>query len=152
MIVDQIENAHLYAGLGESIAKALDILKDPALREKEDGQYEVNGDKLFYIVQRYTTKPLADGRLEAHRKYIDIQFVAAGEEIIGYRHLDNLHIDEPYNAGSDIEFYNQPDDITHVRLKEGMFCILFPEDAHMPCREINGPAEVAKVVVKVLKD
>ena len=57
MIVDKIENAHLYTPLKDQLAKAFEIIKDKALSQKADGRYEVDGDKLYYIVQHYTTKP-----------------------------------------------------------------------------------------------
>ena len=152
MIVDRIENAHLYTSLDGGIAKALDLLKAPGLVEKADGKYDVEDEKLFYVVDRYQTQPVEQGRFEAHRKYIDVQFIAAGQEMIGYCHLENLQIDEPYDAGNDIAFYKQPAEITAVNLTAGMFCILFPEDAHMPCRQTKGPENVTKIVVKVRTD
>ncbi len=83
-----IDNAHLYLGLNAGFARAFEILKDKTLSQKEDGKYPVDGEKIYYTIQRYTTKPClapapvvrghckAEGRsnLEAHRKYIDIQF------------------------------------------------------------------------------
>lgn len=149
MIVDKIENAHLYAGLSEKIAKALEILRDEKLLEKGDGRYDVDGDELYYMIQHYQTSPVEQGRLEAHRKYIDIQFVAKGEELLGFCVLDNLEIEEAYDEAKDCAFYKAPKSIGTVHLQAGMFCVLFPEDAHMPGRELNGPADVVKVVVKV---
>jgi len=40
-------------------------------------------------------------------------------------------------------------EITKAKLEPGLFCILFPNDAHLPCRQIKEPAEVRKVVIKV---
>jgi len=149
MIVDKIENADAYAKLSEAIAKALEILRDRELIEKDDGRYDVDGDNLYYLVQRYTTKPVEQCKLEAHKRYIDIQFVADGEEIMGYRPVDNLEVQTPYNPEKDIILYKKPDNITKVKLGCGMFAVLFPQDAHMPKCQIDGPSEVHKVVVKV---
>ena len=148
MIVDKIENADLYANLSERIAKAFEILKETDFASKEDGKYEVEGEELFYVVERYTTKPIEQGRLEAHKKYIDVQFVASGEELMGFLPVENLEIEEPYNEEKDIAFYKVPEQITKVNLEAGMFCILFPQDGHIPGRQINGPSNVIKVVVK----
>ena len=149
MIVDKIENAHLYAGLSGKIAKALEILKDTDFAKKTDSRYDVDGDNLFYIVERYETNPVEQGRLEAHKKYIDVQFIAGGEEMLGYYPLDKLQIEQPYDEQKDIAFYKVPGKISSVNLEAGMFCVLFPQDAHMPCRQLAGPANVLKVVVKV---
>jgi len=171
MILDQINNARLYAGLNINFtaehvetaeknyiinpvantrfAKAFEILNDKTLQKKQDGRYAFEGDDLFYTIQRYMTKPMSEGKLEAHRKYIDIQFSLNGQEIIGYTPLNELTIAGEYNPQKDIAFYNTPKDFSKVLLKPGLFCILFPDDAHLPCRQVDKPAEVRKVVIKI---
>ena len=149
MIVDKIENAHLYTSLSHALAKAFELLKNEKLINTPDGRYQVDGENLYYIVQHYITKPLEEGKLEAHRKYIDVQFIAEGEELLGYYPLDNLKIATPYDQTKDVAFYNLPKKISTITLEEGMFCILFPNDAHLPSRQINDPSNVFKVVVKV---
>ncbi len=152
MVIDRLENAYLYAGLSAKIKKGLEVLKDKKLSAKKDGRYDVDGDNLYYIIQRYTTKPIKEGRIEAHRKYIDIQFAARGEEMIGHSLLEQLDIEKPYDETKDVAFYKVPEKINTVRLNEGMFCILFPQDGHMPCCQVDGARQVLKVVVKVKID
>jgi YhcH/YjgK/YiaL family protein len=149
MIVDKIENADTYVKLSKAIAKALEVLRDRELIEKDNGRYDVDGDNLYYLVQRYTTKPVEQCKLEAHKRYIDIQFVADGEEIMGYCPVDNLEVQTPYEPEKDIVFYKRPDNITEVKLSSGTFAVLFPQDAHMPKCRLDGPSNVHKVVVKV---
>lgn len=147
MIVDRLENAHLYAGLSEKIEKAFEILNDKSLAEKEDGRYEVHGDNLFYIVQRYQTKTIDKAGFEAHRKYIDIQVLLQGRETIGYAPTDELTVNIPYKE--DVLFYETPENYTEIKLSKGMFAIFYPSDAHMPSCQLDGPSSVHKVVVKV---
>jgi beta-galactosidase beta subunit len=199
MILDTIDNTRLYVGLHARFAKALEVLTDKTLSQKEDGKYAVDGDNIYYTIQRYTTKPLNEGKLEAHRKYIDIQFLLSGVELLGYtplknsyaenaachfdrspylsgrsgeiykkqisrlasgslemttnnilnKTLDGLKVTEEYNPAKDIAFYETPKEITKVKLEPGLFCILFPDDAHLPCRQLNGPSEALKVVIKI---
>jgi YhcH/YjgK/YiaL family protein len=160
MILDRIDNAHLYIGLHAGFAKAFEILTDKTLTKKEDGKYPVDGDKIYYTIQRYTTKPLNEGKLEAHRKYIDIQFLLEGVEITGYAPLKGLTTAKVYNPQKDIAFFNTPKETTKVKLEPGLFCILFPDDAHLPgrfevspaggpSRQLAGPTEVRKVVIKI---
>jgi YhcH/YjgK/YiaL family protein len=149
MVIDKLENAYLYAGLSAKIEKGLGVLKDKKLSTKKDGRYDINGDNLYYIIQRYTTKPIEEGRLEAHKKYIDIQFVTSGEEVIGHSFPGQLDIQEPYDEAKDVVFYKVPDEINTVKLSKGMFCILFPQDGHTPGCQLNGPSNVVKVVVKL---
>ena len=148
MIIDRMENLYLYAGLSAGLAKAFEILKDGKLTKKTDGRYDIDSD-LYYIVQHYITKPMAEGKLEAHRKYIDVQFVAEGRKVIGYAPVGQLEISQAYDEQKDIAFYKVPEKTGAVVLSEGMFCVLFPHDAHMPGRQLNGPADVHKIFVKV---
>ncbi len=152
MITDKIENAHLYGGLSEKFSRAFEVLKNTNFAEKENGRYDVDGDNIYYFVQCYRTGPIENGRLEAHKKYIDIQFVAAGRETLGYCPTDNLQIQQRYDESRDAQFFKVPKGMSRISLYEGMFCILFAADAHMPGRELAGQCEVLKVVVKVRID
>jgi YhcH/YjgK/YiaL family protein len=149
MILDTIDNAHLYAGLNAGFSKAFEIFKDKSLTEKDDGKYSLDGEKIYYTIQRYKTKLLSEGKLETHRKYIDIQFLLSGVEILGYAPLKGLAIAEEYNPEKDIAFFETPKEITKVKLEPGLFCILFPHDAHLPGCYFAEPSEVRKVVIKI---
>jgi len=151
MIFDKLENAQIYANISDRLAKALEILKDKDMLGKEDGKYEVDGDNIFCIVQRYQTRPPEKGRLEAHKKYIDVQYIVKGEEIIShYFAPGSLEIEQPYDEQSDKMFYKPPQNMNPVVLSEGTFGVYFPShDAHMACLQANGPCDVHKIVVKV---
>jgi YhcH/YjgK/YiaL family protein len=152
MVIDKLENAYLYSGLSAGIKRGLEILRDEELAAKENGRYEVDGDNLYYIIQRYKTKPIKECRLEAHKKYIDIQFTASGEEVMGHYPVGELEIEKPYDATKDLVFYQVPEEINILKLSEGTFCILFPEDSHMPGCHLAGASKIRKVVVKVKID
>ena len=148
MIIDKIENAKLYTGLSESIAKGLEIIQDKSLFEKEDGKYEIDGDNLFILVQRYATKDKEEMLFEAHKNYIDIQAIIDGEETIGYALTETLKVVQPYKP--DVTKYADPPVFTEVKLAKGMFAIFYPDDAHKPCYDYRaGKSNVHKVVVKV---
>jgi len=150
MIVDKLENSSLYAGISERLAKAFEILKDKSVLEKEDGRYEVDGENLFYIVQHYQSRPIEQGRLEAHKKYIDVQYIVSGEEIINHTLVDgSLEVDEPYDEAKERIFYKPPEQMSPIIFRAGMFGVFFLHDAHMACLEVDGPSQVHKVVVKV---
>lgn len=149
MIVDRIENANLYFNLSSQLAKALEVLKDTNFAEKENGRYDIDGDNIYYLVQRYTTQPAEQRRLEAHEKYIDIQYLADGREMLAYCPLDNLEVETPYNQEKDIIFFKKPANISAIALSPGVFAVLYPKDAHAPKCQLNGPSDVLKVVVKV---
>ena len=116
---------------------------------KPDGRYPVDGDDLYYIVQHYTTKPIDQGRFESHKKYIDIQALIAGQEILGYSPIHGLEVVEPYDEAKDIMFYRVGTILAQTRLEPGLFCLLYPHDAHLPSCQVTCPAAVHKVVFKI---
>jgi YhcH/YjgK/YiaL family protein len=148
MVVDKVENADLYKGLSEGIAKGLELIQDARIAEKQDGKYEVDGDRLFYMIQRYPTKDKDEMLFEAHKDYIDIQLIASGEETIGYAITPTLEVVQPYKP--DVMKCSDPAVFTEVKLTSGMFAIFFPDDAHKPCYDY-GPdkSNVHKLVVKI---
>ena len=152
MIVDKLENANLYTGISERLTRAFEILKDTAITDKANGRYDVDGDNLYYIVARYTTKPLQEGLFEAHKKYIDVQFIAAGREIIDYAPMEAFEIDTPYNAENDAILYKAPDNFSTIELNKGMFCVFFPDDTHMPGHILAEPCDICKIVIKIRID
>ena len=149
MVIDKIENAHLYTNLSPRIAKALEVLKDKSILEKENGKYPIDGDNIFCLVQRYDTRTPDTGNLEAHKKYIDVQYVVSGEEIINHIDPKGLEVRKPYDDSIDKILFHPPARMNPVVLTGGMFGIYWPDDAHMACMQVAGPAKVHKVVVKV---
>jgi biofilm protein TabA len=149
MIVDRLENAELYEAVYSKLTRGLELLNDKTLGQKPDGRYQSEGDEIYYIVQRYATRPVEQGKLEAHRKYIDIQFVASGQECFGYAPLKGLKEKTPYDDEKDVAFFDVPKDIAMTKLTAGMFAVFFPQDVHMPCLQVAGQENVTKIVVKV---
>jgi len=150
MILDTLDNAHLYECLGERFAKAFAYLRSDRPATDAVGSYELDGPKLFVNVEQYASKPINLGQFEAHKKYIDVQYVVAGCEQMGYAPLSTVDETEPYNTGRDVGFYQGRG--TMLRVPAGSFAVFFPDDAHMPCIADGEPAEVRKVIVKVRID
>lgn len=149
MIIDRLANGQMYERIHRRFPKAFAVLRDPAMGQKPDGRYPVDGDDLFYIVQHYTTKPIDQGRFESHRKYIDIQVLLAGEETLAWSPIQGLEVVEPYDEAKDIMFYRVGTISAQTRLEPGLFCLLYPHDAHLPSCQVACPSSVHKVVFKV---
>jgi YhcH/YjgK/YiaL family protein len=151
MVLDSIKNYKLYANLSPRIAQALKIAAETDFSKIKDGKYPVDGDNLFYMVQRYDTAPVME-KIEAHRKYIDIQFMAKGSERMGIDNIAGLKVHTPYSDEKDVEFFKAAKNISYIDVKEGMFTIFWPGDAHMPGRQIDKPQNITKVVFKIKAD
>jgi YhcH/YjgK/YiaL family protein len=147
MIFDKVENVKFYKGISSRLDKALELLTAVDFASKADGKHEVDGDNLFYMVQRYQTKPIAEGKHEAHKKYIDVQLVVSGSEVIGVESFADQKVETPYTE--DAGFYFPSKNMTKLRISAGQFCVLYPHDLHMPCRTDSISQDVVKVVIKV---
>jgi YhcH/YjgK/YiaL family protein len=147
MIVDKTDNLKLYAHLGSKFQKAFTFITDPELMLLDNGKYEIDGDNIFALVSQYKTKDESDGKLEAHRKYIDIQFIAKGTELIGYAQFRNQEVISEYNEVKDIAFFKG--DKSFIKMEQGMFAVLFPYELHMPGIKSSFYEDVKKVVIKV---
>ena len=109
---------------------------------------ELDSDN-FGLEQVYMSKNREDCFFESHKKYIDVQFILEGEEIIEVTDKDNLNVSMPYSVEMDLIKYEMTDNSSVLRLKKGDVAIFYPEDAHMPCVKINSSVKVVKTVVKV---
>jgi YhcH/YjgK/YiaL family protein len=148
MIHDHISNASHYAFANPLLQKGLDFLRSPQASSLPNGRFEIEGDRLFALTQEYPSKPEKDCFWEAHRKYIDIQFVSRGVEEIGYAPQSSLKIIEPYDSAKDMMKLAGNGSV--LRLPAGMFAIFFPQDGHKPGMAPDGVvAPVRKIVVKV---
>jgi YhcH/YjgK/YiaL family protein len=103
------------------------------------------------MVQSYDTLAHNDpARLEAHKKYIDVQYVAEGEEVIGWAQVSALKETVAYNTEKDFCLGTMAaKDMTPVVLKKGQAAILWPDDGHAPRLAFGAPSFVKKIVVKV---
>lgn len=109
---------------------------------------------VYVEVGRYDTKPEGSGRLEAHRRHIDIQYVLSGMEWMDWTPLAGLGALGPYAEDRDVRFFSVTErPCARVLLQPGTFAALFPEDAHMPGIAVpGGPAAMVKAVAKVRLD
>jgi YhcH/YjgK/YiaL family protein len=147
MILDQLTHAARYEALHPDLAAAFAFLRQPGLATIAEGRHAIAGDRVYAIVQDYDTKPLAEGFLEIHRRYVDVQFIVSGEELIGWAPLADQAVQTPYDPARDIGFLHGAAE--PIRVQQGQFAIFFPADAHMPCRTTGTPTRVRKIVVKV---
>ncbi|OQC11959.1 MAG: Toxin-antitoxin biofilm protein TabA [Firmicutes bacterium ADurb.Bin080] len=141
MIRDKIENIGQYEGSHPLFRIAFAYLKN--YQGAEVGKYHLDNG-VFAMVQRYTAKQESECTWEAHKKYIDIQYIVSGQETICTAYENNLTITVPYNPEKDISFYEGEG--TRQELNGGEFLILFPWDTHKPG---IGEGNVEKIVVKI---
>ena len=125
----------------------MEYLRRTDFSKLQPGRYELEGDKLFALVQQMNTRLKKGVEFEAHRKYADIHYIVEGAERMGYAHLGALKVTKPYDEAKDCEFLKGKGEF--ITLAPGMFAVVYPEDAHMPCMAVKEPKPLKKVVMKV---
>jgi biofilm protein TabA len=152
MIQDTLSHAALYESLNSRFAKAFAFLRTVDGTQAL-GRHDIDGDHCFALVQTYETKPVEKAKFEAHRKYIDVQFLYSGRETILWAPLSEMKEETmAYDETKEAALWKLVPDVTPLHLSAGHFAILFPQDAHAPCVEWEQPGQVFKVVVKVAVD
>ena len=146
MILDRLTNASQYRAIAPRLWQGLEFLTSHPLAELSVGRHEIDGDRIFALVQEYTTKLPTECKYEAHRKYCDIQTLGGGTERIGWAHLAQMQESVVYNNDKDIAFFDGQGDL--FTLTPGAFAVFFPHDVHMPCVQAVTPSIVKKIVVK----
>lgn len=133
-----------------AITLALDFLRTTDFAAIPAGVIEIKGRDIYAQVLDLTTRPAHENLPEVHRRYIDIQFLAWGEETIGVAlDNDNNIVAESYQDQRDILFYQQMQDESFITMVPGSYAIFFPQDVHRPACNKNKETKIRKVVVKV---
>lgn len=145
MIFDDFKNFDLYNISPEIKNFILNIDKDI-----KAGKYEIS-ENAYINIDEYETRDENTIKLEAHRKYIDIQFLIDGAERIYTTDIDGLEVSEKYSDEKDVEFYQTPKRPLNLSyLTKNKFILLYPDDAHSPCINFdNLSRKVKKAVVKI---
>ena len=148
MIYDKIDNLEFYAGISEDIHLGLEWLRN-VNPDIEKGVYELS-QRVKAIVSEYITKEVNENGYEAHKKYIDIQYLLKGSEKICCLPLDYLREKKAYKSDIDAAFYEEADIKPQVTvIGNAYFTIFYPQDGHMPCLKVRDPINVKKVVLKI---
>lgn len=103
----------------------------------------------FVLEQSYITKNKKDCLFESHKKYIDIQYMFKGDEIMEVENIDNLSVTTAYNEDLDYAKYTQTNNSSTLIIKENELAIFYPQDAHMPCIKIDENKKIIKAVFKI---
>ncbi len=132
--------------------KAFAFLKNNDLATLALKRYDIDDNNLYATVSEYTTKNEENANFEAHKKYIDIQYVINGKEIINIAPLSTLkEVITPYDEAKDIEFLTV-DKVVNYKADPGRFFIFFPDDAHRPGIKDGENSQVRKIVIKLKVD
>lgn len=140
----------MYYGLNPKFVKAFAFIQKATEAKLESGKYLIDGEEIYAFVQNYVSILKENSIFEGHQKYIDIQYVMEGCEVLGFLEVSKAVVKDEYNAETDASFYKESDIVSYCVANQGDFCIFYPHDIHSPRLAYNNvPSNVKKIVVKV---
>ena len=142
MIICPWKDIKKYAPLLPGIEEAFDAVN--ALESYEPQTCNLSGGNRFFVNAGTTIAPDV---AEAHRKYMDVQYIVKGKEVMGWADLADCQPATEFSEEKDIGMYSG--NFNYITINEGMCYVVFPEDAHMPGRHLDVPNDFVKVVVKL---
>ena len=146
MIMDSLDKAERYFNLHPAFKDVFTFIKEKNLSELSLGRHDIDGDRLFCVIEKRQGRTRAESRLEAHRKYIDIQYVISGNDEMGWKPTSDCKIiGMPYDEKKDVMIFKD-EPVSWTNVPAGSFVIFFPEDSHAP---LVGREEIHKIVFKV---
>ena len=147
MVIGNIKDCEKYCALHPDFRVVFEGLKKLS---GDSDRVEVNGENAFYSASTYINKPAAECKYEAHRKYIDIQYVVSGLEEIRLAPAEQLDVTQDFTTDGDIAFYGDTESYQRALLGAGDFVIIFPCEAHMPLvAPFDNPTKTTKAVAKI---
>lgn len=150
MIFGNIKDAKRYYSVHPKFKEAFEFLKKLSQEDlprgvSEDG-FKINVPTSFSD-NSDVDKNGASRVFEAHKSYLDIHYCIAGSEGFGYNDISRLTPITEYNEEQDFQLFEG--NAYKLILHPGDFCIVFPEDAHIPQLIGDPDGKVMKAIVKI---
>lgn len=149
MIITDFTTVNTYKGLSKNLDIALEYLKNVDMDSLQDGKTLIAGEDVYSIVSTYATREHQESQYEIHKKYMDIQCMIAGEEMICCSDKSTLEVINEYNEMTDKQNLKGDFDEVILYLNPNKVVIFYPQDAHKACCKIGEIKTVRKLLVKV---
>ena len=143
MIICPWNEISRYASVIPGLEEAIKIIDahDP----KEYGTFPLPNGR--FMVGMHTSRSAEGAQAEAHRRFLDIQYVITGQDVVGWNSINHMTPAGEFNMEGDIGFFEG--DVEMIRIPAGYCYVVFPEDAHLPDCHIDQPMNFLKYVIKI---
>lgn len=148
MIFDKIENLEHF--LNPKLKNAIGEMY-LLIDKGNDGIFQIIEDQVFLKIMTYDTKS-EDFITESHKRYVDLQIIFMGEEIVNIYDSDTVKVKEEYDGNTDCIFYDTSltKNKASILLGRGYFAIFFSEDVHETQIFTNNKiSTIKKAVLKI---
>ncbi len=126
--------------------KIFKFMKENDLAKLAPGKYPIDGDRCFVNVADAKTKSKDAVMIEAHKKYIDLQYMYTNAELMGLISTADAKEIKPYNEKKDVVNYSG-DKIKYYTLSGKTFFLLFPGELHQASIYPKGTETTGRKIV-----
>lgn len=150
MLLGDLSRADFAASLPPVFARLCEKLKGLDLVNLPLGWQDLEEGARMNVME-FETSPAEEKQAEMHRKFIDIQLLISGTEMIEYGlGQPNLALFDEYRDEDDYQLTPQIEHKNELILQPNMFAIFLPYEPHKPGNSVNGQHKLLKkLVVKV---
>ena len=136
--------------LPPAIVRAIEGATKLDLAGLAPGRYDLDGDRIFCLIQDAAPRALAHSQAEAHRQYIDIQIPVGACERFGFALPESglMPCDDCLEE-KDYALYPTPANEFFMDVAPGSYLVFFPGELHRPCVAIAGFAPFRRAVIKL---
>jgi biofilm protein TabA len=163
MIFCKLEQAAMQIPALPRLQKAINWLKEAtdknnvetifkSLAPGERKTIYIENEDIYALLMRYETRHHTEAKMEAHQKYIDIQYLFDGREMMLLADMDAVREKVPYNPEKDVTLFHLPEATHNIILTPGSLAVLWPTDVHAPNLAAGDKTTVDKIVLKVRLD
>ena len=145
MIICPWKDLARYEAVIPGLKEAMDLVA--GLENFEPATYPLPECGGRVLVQNITTKSAEGAILEAHKNFLDIQYIPEATETMGWAPIEKLESAKPYNPEKDVWHFAGDCDLVDIR--PGYCYVVYPEDAHAPGVHRTDVKEYNKIVVKL---
>lgn len=151
MQIDTLQRASEYPDLTSDVAwiEAFDWLRNHQDNLPDTGEHKFGDMGLVANVQSNFTRARDITTFESHVQFIDLQYIASGQECIEWEPIESLQEKAAYDSTNDVTLYHRTTRSTTLLMTPGRWAIFLPHDGHMPNIQIGHSIEVHKVVIKI---
>ncbi|MBV9987464.1 MAG: YhcH/YjgK/YiaL family protein [Chitinophagaceae bacterium] len=126
---------------------AFAFMRNNDLVNMPKGKYPIDSNNVYATITEDPSKDFEKTNWESHRKYIDLQYIITGDEIIGVSPVAQSTVTKEYDEKKDVANYSAEGKMEHS--VPGTFFLFFPSDAHRPNITPGGNKPVKKLVIKI---
>ena len=152
MIFGHISAKETKIAYAAPIQEAIRWCRETDISQMGESRFLLKGEDMIALICDRITGPISEKLPEVHRKYAELQYIAEGSELMGFYpdQGDNELLCDCLEEKDTLYYKENPQSEEKMLLMTpGTYAVFFPEDVHRPFCQVNSPARVKKIVIKI---